>query len=102
MTVSRPGRIANNQLAEAGNPRSFRCHLAVLREDDGTFSAIVMNLPGAGSCGESEGEAIANAREAIAGVIESYLASSEAIPWRSEAQYIIPDGARQEWILVDV
>ena len=56
------------------DPKSpYRCHLAISRDEDGSVSVVVLNLPGAGSCGKTEEEAIANAREAIQGVIESYL-----------------------------
>jgi predicted RNase H-like HicB family nuclease len=84
------------------NPNSYRCHVALLREDDGTFSAIVLNLPGTGSCGDTEEEAIANAREAAAGVIESYIHDHESIPWVDETKYTFPEGAKQRWILVNV
>ncbi len=29
---------------------AYRCHVCLICEEDGTFSAIVLNLPGAGSC----------------------------------------------------
>ena len=54
-------------------PKSYRCHLAIVRESDGDYSAIALNLPGAGSCGETEDEAVANAKEAILGVIRGHL-----------------------------
>src|SRR5688572_29923201 len=87
-------------LAEDIHPRdgNFRCHLAIIPDDDGTFSALALNLPGAGSCGDTEHEAIENAREAIAGVLESYIEDREAIPWA--ADYEIPAGAKTMWILV--
>jgi predicted RNase H-like HicB family nuclease len=80
----------------------YRCHLAILKEDDGTYSAIALNLPGAGSCGDTEEDAANNAKEAIAGVIESYQTRGVAIPWRDIAEYTIPEGAAQKWILVNV
>ena len=90
---------------EVGSPRfkpnSLRCHVAILREDDGTFSAIVLNLPGAGSCGDSEDEAIANIRESVIGVVESYLHAGERIPWAEPTSYKIPEGAKLKWILVN-
>src|SRR5688500_15329283 len=95
--------IGNNYEYEVGapnyNPQSYRCHLAIIREDNGTFSVIVLNLPGAGSCGDSEEEAVANAREAVVGVIESYLEDKEDINWLDDSQYQIPEGAKQKWIL---
>ena len=82
--------------------KSYRCHPAVLADEDGGFSALVLNLPGAGSCGDSEDEAIANAREAVVGVIESYLDEKAEIPWLDAAEYQIPEGATQKWIVVNV
>ena len=79
------------------NP-SYRCHLAIITEDDGQVSVVVLNLPGIGSCGSTEEEAITNAREAIAGAIESY---GDDIPWRDAANYSVPAGAKQKWILVN-
>ena len=72
-----------------------RCHIALIRESDGV-SAIVMNLPGAGSCGNTEEEALSNVREAISGVIESY--GQGAIPWTQNYDY--PDNATLMWISV--
>src|SRR4030066_1987144 len=72
------------------NPKSYRCHLAILREDDGAISAIVLNLPGAGSCGDTEEEAIANVREAVTGGIESYVSDGEAIPRKDMNSYTLP------------
>jgi len=83
-------------------PKAYRCHLAVVKDEDGGFSAIVLNLPGAGSCGDSEEEAITNVREAVVGVIESYRADGQDIPWADENDYRdeIPTGAKLKWILV--
>ena len=80
-------------------PRQFRCHIAVLREADGSFSAIVLNLPGAGSCGDSEEEAVDNACEAVRGAVESYEEAGERIPWITE--YSVPEGAKLRRFLVD-
>ena len=77
----------------------YRCHIRLIREDDGSFSAIVLNLPGAGSCGDTEEEALRNVREAILGVIESYIEAGDEIPWMSQDDYGIPEGAR--WIVVN-
>ena len=83
-------------------PKAVRCHLAIVREDDGTYSAIALNLPGAGSCGDTEEEAVKNAKEAILGAIKGHLDKGRPIPWRDQTQYSIPDGAKQKWILVNV
>ena len=81
---------------------SYRCHVALLSEEDGSFSAIVLNLPGSGSCGATEKEALANVREAIIGAIASYVEDNEDIPWADPACYSIPDEATEKWIIVNV
>jgi predicted RNase H-like HicB family nuclease len=81
--------------------RAYRCHIALISEDDGSFSAVVLNLPGCGSCGPSEEEAIKNVREAISGVIESHNAAGEEIPWTDTANDYIPVDSKRIWILVD-
>ena len=52
------------------NPKSYRAHVAVLREDDGTYSALVLNLPGAGSCGDSLDDVMSNVRDAVLTMVE--------------------------------
>jgi len=77
----------------------YRYHIAVSKDDQGVFSVIILNLPGAGSCGASEDEAIENAKEAALGVIESYVEDGEEIPWTDS--YEIPQGAKTRWISVN-
>lgn len=62
---------------------------------------MVLNLPGAGSCGATEEEAIENAKEAVSGVIESYLEAGEEIPWKDSSSESIPAGATHKWIIVN-
>jgi predicted RNase H-like HicB family nuclease len=81
--------------------KAYRCHVCTIREDDGTFSSLVLNLPGCGSCGETEEESLENVREAVLGVIESHLEASEDIPWIDSASRDIPKCANQKWILVN-
>ncbi len=85
--------------------RAYRCHIGLIKEDDGQFSAIVLNLAGTGSCGDTEEEALNNVREAVLGVIESYLESGEEIPWMNSISETsaedIPEGAKLTWILVN-
>ena len=76
-------------------------HLALIREEDGTYSAVVLNLPGAGSCGPTEDDAVENAKEAVLGVIESHKAAGEDVPWIDCRQEDIPAGAKVKWVLVD-
>ena len=82
---------------------AYRCHICLVQEDDEQISAIVLNLPGAASCGATECEALENVRESILGLIEVYKEHGDPIPWvvdsRSEE---IPNGARTQWILVNV
>ncbi len=78
---------------------SLRAHVAILPEDDGTFSAIVLNLPGAGSCGDTLDEAVANVKDAVLAVVESYQDDGISVPWTAE--YEIPDGATCMWIEVN-
>ena len=83
------------------NPKSYRCHVCLIREDDGGFSATVLNLPGVGSCGDTEDEAMRNCREAISGALESYAKANETVPWLDPRSYEIPDGATDRWIVLD-
>lgn len=84
------------------NTHAYRCHILLTKDDDGGYSAVVLNLPGAGSCGDTEEEAIENVREAICGVVESYIADNEEIPWIDSLARSIPEHAKQLWILVHV
>jgi len=80
---------------------AYRCHVCLIPEEDGQVSAIVLNLPGAGSCGATEEEAVANVEEAIRGIIESYERDGLSIPWQDSETDQIPEGARLKWILVN-
>ena len=68
-------------------PKAYRCHLAIVQDPEGGFSCIVLNLPGAGSCGESKEEVIASTREAVIAMIASYLEDRVAIPWVDLVSY---------------
>lgn len=83
-------------------PRTVRCHVALLREDDGDFSAIVLNLPGVGSCGDSSDEAIENVRDAVKTAVNSYEQLGMPIPWRATTAADVPKGASATWINVHV
>jgi len=81
----------------------FRFHVLITKEDDGALSVIALNLPGVGSMGDTEEEALANFREAAKGVLESYTESGEKIPWKpSCGSDDIPVGATYKWIIVNV
>ena len=81
-------------------PKAFKVHVRITKDEDGTYSAIALNLPGAGSCGDTEEEAMQNFLEAVRGVLESYGASGQEIPWKEAVGQDIPSGAIQKWILV--
>ena len=72
-----------------------------MKDDAESYSAIALNLPGAGSCGSTADEAVANAKEAVRAVLEEYKASNEEIPWRNSTGDDIPTGANHQWVLVD-
>lgn len=82
------------------SPNAYRCHLLLIAEDEGDWSAVVLNLPGVGSCGATEAEAVENVKEAVLGAMESYQAAGEDIPWTDSSNSPIPDRAKQKWILV--
>lgn len=82
-------------------PAVFRCQVAIVRESDGTFSAIVLNLSGVGSCGDTEDEAIAHVREAVAAAVDSFREDGAEIPWLDSSAYTIPDGTKALWISVN-
>lgn len=79
----------------------YRCHVALVTEDEGDVSAVVLNLPGVGSCGDNDAEALSNVREAIAATLASYAADKAPVPWLEPDSYPIPVNARHEWISVD-
>jgi predicted RNase H-like HicB family nuclease len=81
--------------------KGYRIHLLITRDDVGCYSAIALNLPGAGSCGETEEEAVESAKDAIRLALESYEASGEVIPWKDTSAESIPPGAKQRWIILN-
>jgi antitoxin HicB len=60
----------------------MRTYTVVLEwdQDAGEFSAIVPALPGCATFGATRAEALANAREAIAGYLEELGARGETAP----------------------
>lgn len=84
-----------------GMVRTFRLHLLITQDADDTYSAVVLNLPGTGSCGDTEEEAVRNSIEAARGAIEIYEDDGEEIPWRETSAVEIPAGAKQKWVVLD-
>lgn len=70
-------------------------YVAFLPEDIG-YSAIVLNLSGCGSQGDTLEEARLNVREAIEAVVASYIENGETVPLVTD--YEIPEDCLLEWI----
>ncbi len=82
------------------NLSGLRIHLLISKDEFGVYSAVALNLPGAGSCGDTEDEAIENAKEAVREVLASYAASGKDAPWKDSTRTEIPEGTKQKWIIV--
>ena len=104
--------MKNNASTEYWNPvwmLEFRhsmpkCILAAnLRctQEDGSFSAVVLNLPGAGSCGDTEEDALNNARKPFAGLLNLTESQDEDIPW-CDVNEAYTSQCNTEWIVVNV
>lgn len=66
-------------------PRTFTIHVALIPEQEGGFSGIVLNLPGAASQCETRTETLDNVADAVLAVIESYaLWESGTVPWTDD------------------
>jgi predicted RNase H-like HicB family nuclease len=81
--------------------KGYRFHLSIIRDDAESVSVIVLNLPGTGSCGSTEEEALENVNEAIRGALEAYRESGQSIPWKDTSREAIPKGVKQKWIILD-
>jgi len=79
----------------------YKCLLCLIPEDDGTWSALVLSLPGAGSCGPTREEAVERAREAISGLIKSYTEDGIEVPWCNPTSDNVPPEADLLWIVVN-
>lgn len=58
----------------------MRYRVLIDQDEDGVFVAEVPSLPGCISQGATRGEALANAREAIAAYVESLEAHGDPVP----------------------
>ncbi len=94
-----PNNSSSKPKDEQNGPKSYQIHLLVRIDEEEVYSALALNLPRAGSCGDTELQATENAREAIRGVIESHVDSGESIPWKDTSSEQISSGAKQEWIV---
>ena len=67
---------------------TYRVYILTTPEDDGGFSTVAINLPGAASCGDTAEESVANAKEAIKAVLEVHREYGDPIPWRPVTEKI--------------
>lgn len=81
--------------------KGYRLHVLITKDDKDLFSAIVLNLPGTGSSGSTEEEAIERVKEAARGTLEVYAEDNEEIPWKDTSSAEIPTGAKLKWIIMD-
>lgn len=77
-----------------------RAHVLLTKEDDG-ICAVVLNLPGCASQGDTLEEAMANVKEALHGVLALYAADGAPVPWRNSREDEIPHFSEQRYIQVD-
>lgn len=78
----------------------YRIDLVVTRDEPGRYSAVAVNLPGAGGCGATEDEAVADAKEGAAGCLETYLALGQPIPWVDTSDYYTLHGATRRVVMI--
>lgn len=83
------------------SPQRYECQLAILPDEEGGYSAVVVNLPGVGSCGETEAEAIEGACEALVGVIQSFRDRGLEIPWSDATNSELTSTSSTKWVTVD-
>jgi predicted RNase H-like HicB family nuclease len=99
--VVRNGFLSDPFTDGAGSPKYHHLHIMVVGEEEGNFSAIVLNLPGAGSCGDTEKEAIENAKDAVREVIASHVDAGEDVPWGEDPSAEVSKDAKLLWVVLD-
>ncbi len=77
-----------------------RLHFQIEENEEGGFSVIALNLPGAGSSGPTEEVAIERAKLAVQAVIEDYRESGETIPWQDTIRHVAEKGTKTKWVVV--
>ena len=80
--------------------KGHRCHIAITK-DNGIYSVVVLNLPGAGGCGDTVEEAIYNTEEATRAAIASYKSADKEIPWKKTYYNDVSPGSEGKWIVVN-
>ena len=74
-------------------------HMRLLQEEDGGYSVIALNLPGAASSGDTVKEAVANLRDAVRELLASYADLNKPVPWRDSREKNTPE--TDQWIMID-
>jgi predicted RNase H-like HicB family nuclease len=99
-TLSKPGpQIVPSY--DWRDTKGYMIHVQFTKEEDGTFTAVALNLPGAASSGVTQDDAKSNIKEAVCQLIESYREVGEQVPWRDSSKDKIPFGAEQTRLYVD-
>lgn len=80
---------------------TYECRVLLCPEPNGGYSAFAMRLPGVVSEGETIEEALGNIADAFQAAVQTYLDSSESIPW-SNVELERPNNCMERWILVNV
>ena len=80
---------------------SHKLDILVTKEEDGTFSTAVLNLPGVHSCGDTELEAMEGIKDAFRGVFQSYVNDGDPIPWENSNEAEIPFASQSRKIYVN-
>lgn len=83
-----------------GVTQEYRCHLALIREEEGDYSVIVLNLPGVGTSGATLETALTNIEDAVRTTLSAYHELGMPIPWRPSDDLELPSGAVSKWIVV--
>lgn len=82
-------------------PPKFRCMARLEPQTGGGYTAYVPDLSGVVSEGETEEEAVANIKEALAEALASYLDGGDGIPWEPSTRPA-DHGEIDRWISVDI
>ncbi len=81
------------------SPKALQFHVVISQDEDGVYSAVAVNLPGTGSCGDTIEEALANFEEAAQAVVASYY-DVDTIPWQDTAESESLYGVENKWITI--
>ncbi len=78
---------------------SYDLCVRLIREEEGGFSAIALNLPGVVGCGTTADEAIESIKAGFKLAVEVYEEDGKPIPWCDKNKFSSPPGQTQ-WIVV--